>query len=249
MAADTSQTVDKALRIFDFFSDKEELGISELAVKMNSDKSTVFRLLGSLTNAGFLQKDEVTKKFRLGLRLRYLGELVTERNEVSKQALPLMKKISEKYQVSTLLCELENNQTRVLEKVSAGPLIYMTARVGVTMQPYSMASGKLLLAYSGEQNIEEYLSAAVLEAQTPHTITDKGQLREHFASILANGYAEDNEESNIGLCCLSVPVIMGGQKDVLALDASGLSDTIRENKPQLLIDLKEAALALAMLAR
>lgn len=241
MGSERSQTVDKALQLLEYFSQYEELGITELASFMNTDKTTVFRLVTSLANAGFLQKNEQTKKYRLGLKLLHYGTLVNERNELANFARPYMSSISAKYQVSSLLSTLEGNLVRVLWKVSAGPIIYMSAQVGLLMPAYCMASGKALLAYSGEENIRSYVSSTELTPYTVNTITDPAALKQELEIIRTLGYAKDHAEATIGLSCLSVPVFGAKGRPAAAISASGQTEIINSKEPFILQDLRAAA--------
>ena len=245
MKKETNQTVDRALALLSLFSEEEELGISEISLAMGIDRTSISRLVSSLEKADFLQKNEETRKYRLGMRLLYLGMLVEERNELAMQALPFMKQLSEQFQVTSLLSTLENNQVRVLHKVSAGPVVYMSARVGLLLPAYCMASGKLLLAYSGTENIQSYLSNTPLSAMTRNTIVDPALLSEEFQRILLQGFAEDNGEATIGLSCISVPVYGPQRRVIAAFSLSGQSEIVQSNRLAMLNSLKNVSLQLS----
>lgn len=244
MKQETNQTVNRALHLLDFFADCEELGVSELSVLMDVDKTSVLRLINSLTNAGFLQKNDQTKKYRLGLKLLFFGRLVEERNELAISARPFMKQISDKYQATTLLTILDNNQTRIIQKISAGPFVYMAAQIGLLLPAYAMASGKLLLANSGEENIRSYLTSVPLTAMTGNTITDPEKLEEEFRTIRLRGFAKDSGESTLGLSCLAVPVYGPHRKVIAALSVSGQSEVINLAESSILQDLQNSTVNL-----
>lgn len=241
MGNERSRTVDKALQLLEYFLHYEELGITELAAFMNTDKTTVFRLATSLLDAGFLQKDEQTKKYRLGLKLLHYGSLVNERNELSNYVRPYMNEISEKFQVSSLLCTLENSMIRVLWKVSSGPIVYMSAQIGLLMPAYCMASGKILLAYNDDAFIDKYLSETNLHPFTVNTITDPSTLKKELEIIRGLGYAKDRAEATIGLSCLSVPIFGPNKKPVASISASGQTEIINSKELLILQDLKNAS--------
>lgn len=241
MKAESSQTVNRALQLLNLYTDTEELGISELSVLMDLNKTSVSRIVNSLEAGGFLQKNEDTRKYRLGIRLLYMGTLVEERNELAKWALPYMKRISEEFQVNSILSILENNRVRVIGKAISGPFIYMSARVGISLPAYSMASGKLLLAYSGTENIKAYLSKISLDSLTENTITNPNDFLLCLDQIFHQQYAEDNEESTIGLSCISVPIFGPSQNVLAALSLSGQTQIINASKATMLDALKQVA--------
>jgi DNA-binding IclR family transcriptional regulator len=78
-------------------------------------------------------------------------------------------------------------------------------KVGARSRKHVGAAGKLALAYSDYGETEAYCAGG-LEAKTPYTITDPEALKEALVEIRRNGYAEDNQESNLGLRALAAPV-------------------------------------------
>ena len=241
MKKETSQTVDRALQLLNLFSRYEELGISDAALLLKIDRTSVSRLVGSLEAADFIQQNPANRKYRLGMRLLYLGTLVRERNELTIRALPFMEKLSSRFQVSCMLCGLEKNQVRVFHKVSAGPVAYMSAEPGLLLPAHCMGSGKLLLANSGAENIRAYLSGAPFHAYTPNTITNAAGLAAELQRILQQGYSDEKGEATIGMSCVAVPVREPDGRAIASLSLSGQSELIRNLHDDLLKALLEAS--------
>ena len=90
------QSVDRALAILELFKDIDYLGLTEIAKKMGIAKSTAFGLVNTLMSKGFLEKDSVTNKYRLGVILLELGGLYSSRLDIRNEALPFMHGLREK---------------------------------------------------------------------------------------------------------------------------------------------------------
>ena len=82
MPRETSQNVVNALRLLECFAKEEELGITELSEAIGVGKTATSRLVSSLEGFGYLRQNPATKKYRLGMKLVYLGSLVQDRQEM-----------------------------------------------------------------------------------------------------------------------------------------------------------------------
>lgn len=234
MAKDVSQSVNNALRLLDCFTQSEELGITELAADLDLGKTAVARLVGSLEQYGYIRQNAQTKKYRLGVKLMLLGTLASERNEIVPLAKPYLMALSEEFQATAHLAVLDSNAALIISKVSRGPVVYMSSRVGTTIPAHASATGKCLLAFSGGGVMKEFLSAKSLDGYTEHTITDQTELLMELKKVYAQGYAFDNEESNLGLFCIAMPVLDACGNALAAISVSGQTQTMTARKEEII---------------
>lgn len=218
---DYSQTVDRAVKILQCFVDREELGISELAKELGLGKSSVFRMVAALERNGLMMQNPDTGKYRLGVGFLLLGSLVQERNELSRALNPIMQDIAEHFQATTHLAVLTGKDVTIINKISAGPIVYMDSRIGGTLHAYCSATGKCILAFSDEQTLSGILDGMEMEAQTPHTITDSKKLLLELQEIRNKGFSVDDEEAAEGLFCIAIPLITSNGQLLAALSVSG----------------------------
>lgn len=221
MPKETNQTVNNALRLMECFSDSEELGITELAERIGVAKTAAARLVGSLTEYGYLRQNPGTRKYRLGVRLVYWGNLASERMEIANQLNPLLRQLASEFSLTAHMSVLENNAALIISKVSMGQVVYMSSRVGNSLELHASAMGKCMLAFGPKQWCLEYLETANLVRHTETTIVDKQKLLEECAVIRHKGYAMDREEAHMGLSCLAVPLLDHGGNLVAAISLSG----------------------------
>ncbi len=237
----TIQSVDKALSVLDLFIENDELGISEISRMTLMGKSTVARLVFSLTKSNFLKKNEATNKYRLGMKLSYFGTLVNERDELAKHADAFMAEMSKKYQLSCHLVVLEGTNIRFIHKINSGQIINMKSRIGGTMPAYCTATGKSIMAHLPTDKKETLVESIHLESWTKNTITNKDALRVELTKIQKQGYSEDNEESELGLCCIAAPVFDFKGHVIAAISLSGQKEAVYKSKKEIIKDLKEAS--------
>ena len=96
------QSVARALTMISCFANDTELGISEIAERMDLSKSTTYGLVNTLTAFGYLEQTE-NKKYRLGLKLFELGNLVQSRMDVRMEARPYCQLLADKYRTTVHL--------------------------------------------------------------------------------------------------------------------------------------------------
>lgn len=233
MPKETNQTVNNALRLMECFSDSEELGITELAERIGVAKTAAARLVGSLTEFGYLRQNPRTKKYRLGVRLVYWGNLASERMEVAKYIDPLLRQLAAEFSLTAHMSIYENDAALIISKVSMGQVVYMSSRVGNSLELHASAMGKCMLAFGPEQRLMEYLEKTTLVRHTETTIVDKIKFLEECAVIRKLGYALDREEAHIGLSCVAVPLMDRGGNVIAAISLSGQTKVVNMRQEEI----------------
>lgn len=238
---ETVQSVENALKLLECFTKVEDMGITEIALMMDVGKATASRLVFSLQKYGYLQQDEVTKKYRLGMKLMYMGTLVKERNELVYLMDPYMKELAYRYQLCAHLVVLEEYQAKFIHKIVAGPFMSMRSHVGVMLPAYGTATGKCLLAHASYRDIDAYFKNVELKPMTQETIVDRETLRGELEQIRARGYSEDRGESDVGLYCIAVPIANEYGNVIAAMSLSGLKETVVGQKSEIIRELTRVA--------
>lgn len=221
-----SQTADNALKILACFTTREELGISELSRELGLGKASISRLVAALERNGFLMQSAATGKYQLGLALMMYGSLAKERNALARAFDPCLRLISEKYQTTAHMGALLDGELVIINKVSAGPLIYMSSRIGGSLPLYASAMGKCLLAYSEQALQNQLISQLSFTAYTPSTKASVQELYDDLALVRRRGYALDDEERHEGLFCIALPVLDRDGRPLAAISTSGPKEKI-----------------------
>ena len=216
-----SQSVANALRLLGCFVEREERGISELSRELALSKSAVARLVASLEAGRLLMQNAETGKYRLGAGLLLYGDLVRERSELSRALAPALTLLAEEYQATAHLAVLSGGELTIAAKVSAGPFVYMSSRVGGTLPIHASSTGKCLLAWMPMEQRRALLDKAELRRYTAPTITDPDALEAELAAIRERGYALDDGETHEGLFCVGCPVLDAAGRAVAAVSVSG----------------------------
>lgn len=232
MKNDTVLTVSRAFKILEILSFTPWQGVSELARSLSCQKSTVFRLLNTLKNEGFVIQDTETEKYSLSLKLFSLGANTVNNLDVIQAARPVITRLSQASTETIHLCTVDNDQIVYLQKIESlhSLQVNMMSRIGQSTPFYCTGVGKVLLAYQPEEKIQGYLHNTVFTCYTDHTITEKDALLAELEAIREKGYACDNEEHELGVRCVAAPIFNQAGTIIAALSVSGPTVRICDEK-------------------
>jgi IclR family acetate operon transcriptional repressor len=215
-----AQSLDRALVILESFgSVQPEAGVQELAGRLALTPSTVSRLLATLKRRGYVEQDQFTGRFRLGLSALELGYRYAATSDLIVRAAPQLDMLAQQLGMNAHLYGLDRGQLIRYVSVLNPPRQALTG--GCRFRAHTTASGKLLLAYVDAQELARLLETVDLPPATPRTITTVEELRKDLEAIRQRGYGIDNEESRLGNACLAVPVRDAAGTVIAAISVSG----------------------------
>ncbi|WP_067935012.1 IclR family transcriptional regulator [Alicyclobacillus kakegawensis] len=231
-AAAHLSSVHNAIRILQEFSDeKPELGISELSARLGIAKSTVYRLLHTLSEMRLVDQDARSHKYRLGLGLFVLGSIPYRRMEIRVKSFPLLIDLMHRVRRVVRLAVYDQGAVVYLCKLPEDKETTKFSSIGKRVACHSTAVGKLLLAYQDEEEIARVLRRP-LKAYTRRTIVNPEIIREQLLAIRKNGYATTYEESTKGACSVAVPVATEEGRVIAALSVTAGKSEFFPNQVQ-----------------
>jgi IclR family acetate operon transcriptional repressor len=201
---------ERALAVLDALSDgAAELGTNEIARRTGINASTVSRLLATLASSGMVEHVPASGRYRLGLRLLQLGNVVLGRLDLREVARPHLQELSlQTGETATLSAPGERDAVTV-DFVQGEATVQSVARVGRPSVGHATATGKVSLAFGRGQP-----PPGPLKAYTPKTITDRAKLAAELERVRRQGYAEAVGEREPDLNGIAAPVF--GPDDELA---------------------------------
>lgn len=236
--SDFAPAVEAATKIISFLSESErEIGISEISRGTGINKNMLFRILNTLENSGWVYRRE--QKYALTLLPFKLTSRVVSRLSLNTAATPILYDLANETGESTYLGIIKDDMVLYIQHIDGVKDVRVAGRIGGEYGLYCSAPGKVLLAYSDTDYIEEYLSHQ-LEKRTKNTITERAALLSELEAIRRKGYATDREEFGNGISCVAAPVFnytgkVIGTVGCSAYTVNGDSDTVikRLNQPVL----------------
>jgi DNA-binding IclR family transcriptional regulator len=195
-------SVTRALAVLDALAGEADLGTNELARRTGINASTVSRLLATLVSAGLAEHVAGTGRYRLGLRLIELGNLVLERLDLREIARPhLQALVAMTDETATLSAPGERNAVTI-DFVQSPSSVQSVAQLGRPSVGHATATGKVMLAFGGGGEA----AAGTLEAYTSRTITDRLALASELERVRARGWAQSIGEREDDLNAVAAPV-------------------------------------------
>ncbi len=241
--ASPSIAVDRALEILETIAQRREgMTNSEISRKLGIPKSSASYILRTLVHRGYLRRDAESGRYGLGLKILSLGRDVQEGLDIADVALPYMRSLVERTQMTAHLAVLDQGEAVYVEKVEAPGFFKVNTWVGRRMYVHSTSVGKALVAWLPKPEVEELLRTRGLKKRTPKTITSMARFLAELDKVRAQGYAVDDEENSLGARCMGAPIFdaLGGVPAALGLSGT-LTQISEENMPRILEALKEAA--------
>jgi IclR family pca regulon transcriptional regulator len=202
---DFVQSLDRGLAIIRVFdADRPRLTVSEIAQVAGLTRAAVRRFLFTLTELGYVQprRDgyELTPKV-LELGYSYLSSLT-----FPEAALPHLEKLVTETGEASEGSILDRGDLVYVVRVPGPALMTISVSVGARRPAYATAMGRALLANLPPAKLDAYLETVRLEPLLPNTITDTQELREELARVREQGFALVNQELEVGLVAVGVPV-------------------------------------------
>ncbi|SEC86298.1 transcriptional regulator, IclR family [Tenacibaculum sp. MAR_2009_124] len=216
-----NQSIIKAFKLLDVFTEeKKTWGVRELAQKTGYNKSTVYRLLFTLSSLNILHQNS-NDKYSLGSKLFELGNRVSIYKAITNMTRTPLKHIALDIQETVLLSILKERQVFHIDKADSLHGLKINTSIGSYQPVHATASGKLLLSFLNIPEKEDIIDHTKFEPYTKSTITSKSKLLAELTKIKHQEYALDIEELETGLVCIAIPVRNKKGHVIASLSASG----------------------------
>jgi IclR family pca regulon transcriptional regulator len=219
--------------------------LSEIAKSTGMTRATVRRFLLTLVKEGYAETDG--KYFSLKPKILELGYAALSSMTILEVMQPIMVRLAAKLQESCFAAVLDG--TDVVYIASAAPpdrIVSISVSVGSRAPAHCVSTGRVLVAALSEEEQLEYLEKAKLEKLTPNTETSKVKLRSLIEETRVKGWAIVDQELEIGLRSISVPVRDRSGKVVAALNVACPSSRItpEDMHSRILLELQAASQAI-----
>ncbi len=173
-----TRTVERALDILLCFRPEEPgLTLTQIAERVEMHKSTVHRLLATLEQKRFIQHVDGNGTYRLGLRLVELGFTVLKGNDIHRQALPYMHRLSAECRETVDLAILDGGQVVYLQVVESPQRMKFAVAPGQRLPAFCTATGKGFLAFLPDRPSRRNLKARNAEIYRAHQDCARNDIR------------------------------------------------------------------------
>jgi IclR family KDG regulon transcriptional repressor len=242
-----NQSVVRAIKILEFLAVADgplELKTISKTIRMN--KSTVYRFLATLIEAGYVHQDISTGKYSLGSKVTWLAANYLDRTEIRSLAQPFLRELANLTGETIHLAILDRDEVSYLEKIDGNQAVRMASRVGGRAPAHCTALGRVLLASRPEIEWKNYVTKVGLKPRTSKTILESEKFFDDLRRVRGEGYAIDNEEAEDWIRCVAAPITDSGGNVVAAVSVTGWTLTMTiERVMNLVNDVKKTAFSIS----
>jgi len=238
------------LVIQSFTPQTPQMTISQLSVKTGLSRAAVRRCLYTLSKLGFAGIEEGSR-YALRPRMLTLSNTYSASNSLSTAAQPILERMSANLHESFSVATLDGDEIVYIARSNVSRVMSDDLHIGSRLPAYCTSMGRVLLTYLPAEQIEQYLARVVLTPHTARTVSSVEKLRLALRNVRRHGYALVDQEYEIGLRSLAVPVYSPTGRVVATINLSGSAPRISvyEMQTRFLPHLRTAAAELGAFLR
>jgi DNA-binding IclR family transcriptional regulator len=242
----TVPAVYKALNILELLRDSRAgLTLPELVEESNLAKSSVHYLLVTLERCGYVDRGERSGRYMLGAKLFSMANSAGGNLSLRQRTAPYLSGLRMRTGLTVHLAILEQNEAVLIDRQETSRGSHLASWVGKRMDLHCTAIGKAILAFLPDAEIDAIILKHGLARHNDNTISTSRRLREELDRVVKKGYALDNEEDELGVRCLGVPIFGRDNRPIAAISIAGTTSEISiEDIPRLSNELRQTATAI-----
>jgi len=237
------QSVTRALELLEQVATHEDwVGVRELAREVGLKAPTAHNLLRTLASKRFLEFDEQSGRYRVGLAVLLLARRVDRLPRLAAFARPYLERVFAEVGETTVVCALIAGRVVIVDHRQGNQPVSVAHDDGVIEHPHTLASGKLLLAFCDRPAQRRYAKGEPLGRLGPNVPRTVGELLDDLRKVRSRRYAETVNARGYGIGAVAVPVFGPSDEIEVTIACSApLSRFGRERRRQVLSRLFEVA--------
>ncbi|MFC3676552.1 IclR family transcriptional regulator [Ferrovibrio xuzhouensis] len=217
---DFSTSLARGLRVITAFDrDNDEMTLSEVARRADMTRAAARRYLLTLCELGYVTGDG--KYFRLTPRVLDLGFAFLTSMHIWERAQPFMEQLTEQVNESCSISVLDGSDIVYVARVPTKRIMSVALGIGSRLPAFCTSMGRVLLTSLRPAELDAFFAQTEFVARTPHTVTDPATLRGLIGEVQHNGYAVVDQELEVGLRSIAVPVRNQSGRILAAMNISG----------------------------
>jgi IclR family pca regulon transcriptional regulator len=238
----------RGLAVVQAFSDsRKPQTIANISQKTGIPRAAVRRCLHTLRELGYV--DAELNNFSLRPKVLTLGYSYLSSTPLTVSAQPYLNNISRTLNESSSLAVLDDGEVLYVARAATSRVMSVALNTGSRLPAYCTSLGRVMLAHLPADQLDAYLARTKLRAMTENTVVNQKRLREILAGVRQDGYAINDEELELGLRSIAVPV-RGASGNVLAalnVGAQAARVSVQQLRQEFLPVLQRGAQELSIL--
>ena len=233
-----------------FTQQSPQMTISQLSIRTGLSRAAVRRCLYTLSKLGFAGAEDGSR-YSLRPRMLTLSHTYTASNTLSTAAQPILERMSAAHRESFSVATLDGDDIVYIARTTVTRVMAVDLHIGSRLPAYCTSMGRVLLAYLPAEQLEQYLARVTITPLTTRTVNSADKLRLALRNVRRNGYALVDQELEVGLRSLAVPVYAPSGRVVATINLSGNAPrlSVLEMQSRFLTPLRNAANELGIYLR
>jgi IclR family pca regulon transcriptional regulator len=225
-----------------FTQQSPQMTISQLSIRTGLSRAAVRRCLYTLTKLGFAGAEDGSR-YSLRPRMLTLSQTYTASNTLSTAAQPILERMSAAHRESFSVATLDGDDIVYIARTTVTRVMAVDLHIGSRLPAYCTSMGRVLLAYLPTEQLEAYLARFTLTLHTTRTVNTVDKLRLALRNVRRNGFALVDQELEVGLRSIAVPVYAPSGRVVATVNLSGNAPRLStlEMQSRFLTPLRNAA--------
>ena len=239
----------RGLLVIQAFSERRlQLSISQLSKRTTLSRASVRRCLHTLSKLGFAGTDD-GRSFYLRPRVLALGHSYLSSMPLATAAQPILEHLSQILHESCSIALLDGTEIVYVARAHVTRIMAIDLGVGTRLPAFCTSMGRVLLANLPANELESVLPKIEFKRFTDRTVTSVEKLRQVLAAVKREGHAIIDQELELGLRSMAVPVRNPAGRVVAAINvgAHGQRVSIQDMRTRFLPYLRAAAQELCLL--
>jgi DNA-binding IclR family transcriptional regulator len=235
------QSVVKTFALIEALIAKGEARAAELAELVGEPRSSVYRMLTTLQQLGFVEAGDRRGLFRPGVGLVRLGGSVLTRFDERRIVMPTLEKLRAETKETVHLSLRRGFQAVFIERIQGERMHSLAIDLGGVLPLHVGAAPRALLAFEPDSFWDEYFAAVAVDAWTPSAPKSEAEVREILAEVRRTRVSISDEDVVVGVATVGAPIFDHRGRVRAALAFNLLPESLRENSEPYVKLAREAA--------
>jgi DNA-binding IclR family transcriptional regulator len=219
---EVAPALSRGLAVLEFLHSRADgESLSDVAATLRLPKNSVLRLLNTLEDFGYVEREADTLRYRITRRVATLFMDSARDRNLMEAALPSMRSLRDRVNETVLISIIERRAGIVLEQVQSTHPFRFVCESGTFEDLHSSASTKAILAFLPQAETDDLLDGHAFTRYTDRTITRRNDYARELAETRERGYATDRGEQGEGVCCVAAPVFDRTGRPLASITVTG----------------------------
>lgn len=202
-------------------AENASLRIGDIARRLDLDRTTTYRIVGTLEHCGFLERKPNSKEYKLGVGAFEVGSAYLRSTDLHLVARPVMIDLASRVREAVHWAILSGNQSVCIDKIDSPRGLGTTSKIGRAAPLHVSSVGKVLLAFQSPEFRGGFLKTSELTRFTERTITSVVGMEHEIERIRRDGYCFTQGEGEVDMACVAAPIFDNSGAVIAGLSIGG----------------------------